>query len=109
MVLGKGSDMNNQLEKYRQQIDALDIELIDVLARRIAVVKHVGALKAKTDISVVQPKRAQAVKDRAALMGAEKGLDESFVRGVYDLMIDHAHDLEHMILDDAASCIEDTV
>lgn len=91
--------MNEQLEEYRKQIDALDIELIDVLARRIDVVRKVGDLKAVTDIAVVQPTRAQAVKDRAAEMGVSKGLDETFVRKLYDLMIDHAHELEHDIMD----------
>jgi len=89
--------MSKELEEYRRQIDALDIELIDVLARRIDVVRAVGELKAGTDISVVQPARAQAVKNRAAEMGVQKGLDEAFVRTLYDLMIDHAHDLEHDI------------
>ena len=91
--------MNEQLEEYRKQIDALDIELIDVLAKRIDVVRKVGDLKAVTDIAVVQPTRAQAVKDRAAEMGVSKGLDEAFVRKLYDLMIDHAHELEHDIMD----------
>jgi len=93
--------MSQQLEQYRKEIDALDIELIDVLSRRIAVVKKVGELKAGTDISVVQPARAQAVKNRAAEMGVSKGLDEAFVRKLYDLMIDHAHVLEHDITGDA--------
>ncbi len=92
-------DAKEQLEEYRKQIDGLDIELIDVLARRIDVVRRVGELKASADINVIQPKRAEMVKDRAAKMGAEKGLDEGFVRAFYDLMIDHAHVLEHAIMD----------
>ncbi len=91
--------MSNELEELRKQIDVLDVELIDVLARRIDVVRKVGELKAGTDISVVQPARAQAVKNRAAEMAVQKGLDETFVRDFYDLMIDHAHDLEHDITD----------
>jgi len=71
---GKDFGMNNQLEEYRKEIDALDIELIDALARRIDVVRRVGELKAQIDISVVQPKRAEAVKNRAVEMGAQKGL-----------------------------------
>jgi len=91
--------MNDQLEEFRAQIDALDIELIDVLARRMDVVRKVGELKAKDGISVVQAERAQAVKDRAARMGLAKGLNDTFVRQIYDLMIDHAHDLERDIKD----------
>ncbi|MFK7839480.1 MAG: chorismate mutase [Bdellovibrionales bacterium] len=91
--------MNVKLEEYRREIDALDIELIDVLARRINVVCKVGSLKSQSDIAVVQPKRAEAVKNKAVEMGAQKGLREDFVRKVYDLMIDHAHELEHEIMD----------
>ena len=94
--------MSEALEDLRKEIDALDIELIDVLARRIDVVRRVGELKAGSDLSVVQPARAQAVKDRAAQMGVDQGLDEGFVRKLYDLMIDHAHELEHAILDESA-------
>ena len=91
--------MSDQLEEYRKEIDTLDVELIDVLSRRIEVVRKVGELKAGTDISVVQPARAHAVKNRAAEMGVSKGLDEAFVRKIYDVMIDHAHALEHEITD----------
>ncbi len=94
---------NNPLEDYRRQIDALDQELIDVLARRFEVVKAVGHYKAGADVSVVQPARAQAVKNRAAEMAAEKGLDPDFIRELYEMMIDHAHALEDAILDNAKS------
>ena len=91
--------MSEQLEEYRAEIDALDIELIDVLARRFDVVRKVGELKADSGISVVQPERAQMVKDRAARMGLSKGLNDQFIREFYDMMIDYAHRLEHDILD----------
>ena len=90
-----------KLERYREEIDALDIELIDVLARRFKVVRAVGELKRETGLSVVQAKRAEAVKQGAAVMGSEKGLSPEFVRKIYDLMIDHAHELEHDIMDQA--------
>lgn len=86
-----------ELEEYRAQIDRIDEELIDALARRFAVVHAVGRLKAEKGLAVVQQRRAQAVIDRAAALGAGKGLDPEFVRGVYRLLIDHAHSLEHEI------------
>ncbi len=93
--------MSNQLEEYRRQIDAIDVELIDVLARRFDVVKAVGRLKAGSDISVVQPARAQAVKNRAMEMGKAKGLSPDFVQALYDMMIEHAHALEDEIFEAA--------
>lgn len=91
------------LEYYRTQIDEIDIELIDILARRFEIVRAVGALKSKTGLAVIQAERAEAVKNRAANMGQEKNLDPDFVRRLYTLMIDHAHDLEHDILEKSTS------
>lgn len=92
-----------ELEKYRADIDRIDAELVDILARRFEIVRAVGRLKAQTGLSVVQAQRAQAVIDRAADMAAEKRLDPDLVRHIYRLMIDHAHALEHDILAEAQS------
>jgi len=90
-----------ELALYRARIDALDLELIDVLARRFEVVRAVGALKARENMPVVQSTRAQAVIDRAVHLAQEKGLDTALVRQIYEMMIDTAHKLEHTILDNA--------
>ncbi|MBL4805333.1 MAG: chorismate mutase [Alphaproteobacteria bacterium] len=87
-----------ELLRMRQEIDALDKTLIDILARRYNVVRRVGEFKIKHNMEAVQPVRAQAVKDRAVDMGAAQGLDREFTRKLYDLVIDHAHDMEHEIL-----------
>lgn len=86
-----------ELAQYRAQIDRIDEELIDALARRFEIVHAVGRLKAQKGLAVVQPQRALAVMDRAAALGREKGLDPDFVKRLYQMMIDHAHSLEHDI------------
>ena len=97
------SDENvpQELEEYRKQIDALDQEIVDVLVRRFDVVRKVGELKAVSDLEAIQPARAQAVKDAAVRMGQDRGLDPDFMRRIYEVLIDYAHDLEHDILADA--------
>ena len=94
-------EIPEQLLRYRDEIDALDVELIDLLARRISIVRAVGALKSQEDLPVVQSVRAEEVKDRAASMAGAKGLDPDFIRAFYEMMIDHAHVLEHAIVDNA--------
>jgi len=91
----------SELVEYRKQIDICDQDLIAVLVRRFEIVRKVGEFKAEKNMDAVQPARAQAVKDRAVLWGREQGLDPVFIRGVYEVLIDYAHDLEHEILDEA--------
>ena len=89
------------LEDYREQIDALDEQIIDLLAKRFDIVQAVGHLKTKENLSVVQPERAEEVKRRAADMAASKGLDPQFIWTLYEMMIDHAHVVESAIMDEA--------
>lgn len=87
------------LEGYREEIDSLDRQLIDLLSKRFDIVRAVGKLKADHDIGVVQSKRADEVKLRAMNMAEEKGVNPYLIRGFYDAMIDEAHIIEHEIKD----------
>ncbi|MCB9983863.1 MAG: chorismate mutase [Rhodospirillales bacterium] len=91
-----------ELEAFRREIDACDRELIEILARRFGVVRRVGQFKIGAQMEAIQPARAQAVKDRAVRLGLEQGLDPDFMRRLYEVMIDYAHDLERDILAGAA-------
>lgn len=85
------------LKDFRDDIDALDDQIVDLLVERFKIVKAVGALKARESIAVVQSERAEAVKQRVFKRAAEKGLDGRLLRAIYTLVIDHAHTLEHTI------------
>ena len=67
---------------------------MDALAERYRIVGEVAAFKAARGIAVVQPARAQAVRDQAVAMGRATGLDPAFVGRVWDMLIAHAHALE---------------
>ncbi len=90
------------LKPFRDEIDALDEQLVTLLARRFAVVREVGRFKAGSDMDVVQSGRAEEVKNRVAEMARAKGLDAEFVRSIWSMMIDHAHVIEKEIKDEHA-------
>ncbi|MEM7650644.1 MAG: chorismate mutase [Pseudomonadota bacterium] len=97
----KGSqDIPQELEEYRKQIDECDAALIKALAERFEIVRKVGALKVGEGMDSIQPARAQAVKDQAVELGKAHGLDEAFMRRIYDALIDYAHHIEHEIIGD---------
>lgn len=89
------------LEECRKEIDAIDVEFINLLARRFEVVHKIGELKIRENMAVVQPQRAARVIERSGERAAEKGLDPEFVMQLYRTMIDHAHVLEHQQVEDA--------
>ena len=88
----------NILAPYRRRIEALDEQIVELLARREAVIREVAEVKEREDIPAVIPQRVDYVRDRAARIGGEKGLDPSYVAGLYALIIDHSCTLEDILM-----------
>jgi len=87
----------NKLEPYRRKIDALDDQIVELLARRMDIVREVGGVKAREGITIVQTDRVKEVCDRCAAMGEEKGLNPDLVRKIYTAIIDEAHVMERAV------------
>jgi chorismate mutase/prephenate dehydrogenase len=80
--LGSG-DVPPELEALRQRIDALDQELVSLLARRREVVEQVAAVKRAANLPVLHPAREEdLITERRAQAQAE-GLDPDLVEDVF--------------------------
>lgn len=89
------AEILTKLQEYRGEIDIIDHEIMEILVRRFAVARKIGALKSAAGLSVVSPARAAMVIERASQRGAEKGLDPEFVRQFYTLMLDIIHAIDY--------------
>jgi 4-amino-4-deoxychorismate mutase len=87
-----------ELETFRQQLDSLDSELIELLARRLQICDEVAAVKRRDRIPMMQPGRVEHVKRRAIVRGTELGLSEAFVESLYALIIAEACRREDAII-----------
>ena len=78
------------LHKLRKEIDKQDWALLDILARRISLVKNVALLKEKGDLPYRDPERErQLLEDRIA-RGKAAGLDTELVAGLFQLIMEHS-------------------
>ena len=72
-------DFENKLEELRSEIDKLDEELIDILARRMDIAEEIGKYKKENNITILQLKRwSQVIRDRL-LAGEKLGLSREFL------------------------------
>jgi chorismate mutase-like protein len=85
------------LKPFRARIDALDDQIVDLLAERMDIVREVGMVKAQEQIPTVQSDRVVEVRERCAERGAKKGLNPGMVRKIYTAIIDEAHEIEQTI------------
>ena len=76
----------NKLENLRGRIDAIDHEIMEVLAQRMGIVKQIGLYKKENKVTALQINRwAQIMEDRSHL--AEKlDLDEAFIKALFQLI-----------------------
>jgi len=79
-------DFENKLEELRTEIDKLDGELLQILAKRMEIIDEIGEYKNKNDITILQMKRwAGIIEDRLAI-GTHLGLEETFLKNLLSLI-----------------------
>lgn len=71
-----------RVARLRDRIMACDRELIEVLRRRLDLVREIGELKSGLGVPVTDPRREAAVVRKAAELAREEGLDEELVRSL---------------------------
>ena len=74
------SGFNNQLEQFRDQIDSVDSQLVELLAQRMQIVREIGKYKSGNNITILQLRRWEQIIKRVSESGKKLGLSESFVK-----------------------------
>lgn len=75
------------LKPYRARIDALDDQIVDLLAQRMGIIDEVAELKAARDIPAVLEDRVAEVLDHVAERAAARGVDPELMRRLYAVLI----------------------
>jgi chorismate mutase len=89
---GEGALSRERLDELRQRIEALDAELVRLIAERRELVIEIGRVKAELGLPVLDPTREAAVVRRAAALARDSGGDEEMVRDVIWRIIASARD-----------------
>ena len=93
------------LKPYRDRIDAIDDQIVDLLVKRFDVVREVAKVKDKHNIPTVVEERVKQVINRACDRAGEA--NEDMVCEIYALMIAIAHDVEDEVLGRGAKFRDD--
>jgi chorismate mutase len=75
-----------KLEELRTEIDKIDVELIDLLSRRMQVVDEIGAYKKENNITILQLKRWQHIIEDRISIGTNLGLNRKFLLQLLELV-----------------------
>lgn len=86
------------LARLREELDAIDAQLLDTVRRRLLLCCRIGRHKAEHAIAMMQPQRIGVVQARAAAFAAVHGIDPDFLRALYDLVIAETCRLEDQVI-----------
>lgn len=73
-----------RMTQIRCILDEIDDELVQLIARRMRLVEEIGKLKKASNLSVLQMDRWNTVIERALDQARTQGLEENFVRNLFN-------------------------
>jgi chorismate mutase len=76
------------IKLLRQQIDKIDNELMDLLAKRMRVCREIGQYKKEHNMQVLQTGRYNEILDKRGVQGSLTGMNPEFVKQVFE----HIHE-----------------
>lgn len=86
------------IRQLRARIDVLDENLLDLLKSRMAVSREIGRFKKAHNIAILQTRRWDALLDDMIQKGGVEGLDEKFLRDLFNAIHEESIRVQNDIL-----------
>jgi 4-amino-4-deoxychorismate mutase len=87
------------LETLRAELDRIDAKFLEALGARVDVCRSIAHYKREHGVPMMQPHRIGVVQQRAARFAEANGLDLTFMKQLYDLIISETCRIEDLIID----------
>lgn len=86
-------ELHAKLEKFRQQINQLDDEVLQLLSNRMKIAEQIGQYKKEHSITILQTGRWNEVLERVCRKGERLGLSKEFITQYFDAI--HMESIKH--------------
>lgn len=86
LVVRDGKVTTEGISQLRSQIDDLDNQLMDLLAKRMRVCREIGQYKKEHNMTVLQTNRYNEILDKRGAQGALCGMSSEFIKQVFEMI-----------------------
>jgi chorismate mutase len=93
-------EFENQLDVLRNRIDALDSELLEILASRVAIAKQIGKYKKDHNVTALQINRWTQLMENRVNLGKKLDINETFVKILFQLIHEDSVRMQTEIMDE---------
>jgi len=92
------SDISHeQIEKMRKEVDGVDTDILNEIARRLLIVKEIAKFKKENSATIFQHERWKFVLEESKNKAKELGLNEDFVEDLMNLIHKESLNIHHTI------------
>jgi chorismate mutase len=85
---GDGQPGSLDLEELREEIEGIDREIVESIARRTYVAESIAEVKEERGMEIQDPEREERVLDRVGERAEALEVDPEDVREVFELLMD---------------------
>jgi chorismate mutase len=87
---GLGARYASSMSSLRHAVDEIDADIVELLRRRMEVVRQMGQIKRENQVSTLQPSRWNEVLLSRTNAAGKKGLSAEFISQVYQIIHEEA-------------------
>ncbi|MDD4192995.1 MAG: chorismate mutase, partial [Mangrovibacterium sp.] len=92
-------EFENRLEMLRSRIDALDTEMMEILASRMEISRLIGQYKKENNVTALQISRWTELMHNRVTLGEKLNLNKTFVQILFQLIHEDSVRMQTEILD----------
>ena len=88
LIFRDTSEHPDTLKDLRKEIDEIDNDLIDLLAKRMKICRSIGEYKKENGMTIVQTRRYSEILDKRGAQGSLLGIDTLCIKNIFE----HIHE-----------------
>lgn len=92
------AETEKDLLQFREQIDSIDHQMLDLLAQRMSVINKIGEYKLDQNLTIFQLRRWEKILKTRAEYGKKLGLDKAFILAILELMHKESIQIQNVIM-----------
>jgi chorismate mutase len=98
------SEFLNKLEQFRQQIDSIDYQLLELLSQRMEIVGEIGKYKCENNVTILQLRRWENIIKTRSQTGIKLDLNPEFILKLLELVHKESIQKQAEVMDNNDDC-----
>lgn len=87
-----------ELDNFRKKINKIDLELFELIKKRMEVSKKIGNFKKQNNLPILDVKREKKIFEKLKKLAEEKNLDKAFIKELFELIIKKSKEEQNKLL-----------